>query len=320
MIEIKNLSKSFSDKLILDDINLKINEGEIFGLIGESGAGKSTLLNCINKLEEYDDGNLSVDLIDVKDLSKDEIRIFRKNIGMIFQNFSLINRKNVFQNIALPMQCWGFSKEEINKRVLILSKKMGIEDKIYAKPSELSGGQKQRVAIARALALNPKYLLCDEATSALDPKTTKSILKLLKDINKEMNITIVIVTHEMDVVQNICDKIAILEKGKIVSFDKTENLFLNKPLELRKLLAEEISGDVIKNKLSLNININTDKENTFFYDISKKIKNPFNLKNMQTYKFSNQTYQSFDLIIELEEENSVIKFLNEKDIRFKVDN
>ena len=176
MIEIKNVVKSFGETKVLKDISISIKQGEIYGIIGHSGAGKSTLLRCINGLEGYNEGTVNVMGQEVSTLSSYELRKFRKDLGMIFQNFNLMQRKNVFDNVALPLEVWGYSKEEIKTRVLELLKLVGLEEKVKNKPSELSGGQKQRVAIARALALEPKVLLCDEATSALDPKTTKDIL------------------------------------------------------------------------------------------------------------------------------------------------
>ena len=168
MIKLMGVKKSFGNVQVLKDISIEINEGEIYGLIGHSGAGKSTLLRCINGLESYDDGLVNVMGNEVKSLNKNELRAFRKDLGMIFQNFNLLNRKTVYKNIALPLEVWGYDKDKIKKRVLELLKLVDLEDKINSKPAQLSGGQKQRVAIARALALNPKILLCDEATSALD--------------------------------------------------------------------------------------------------------------------------------------------------------
>ena len=185
-VEIKNVVKSFGNTQVIKDVSVTINQGEIYGIIGHSGAGKSTLLRCINGLESYNGGSVSVMGKEVSSLKDKELRVFRKDLGMIFQNFNLLQRKNVFDNVALPLEVWGYDKNTIKEKVLELLKLVGLEDKKLRKPSELSGGQKQRVAIARALALEPKILLCDEATSALDPKTTKDILQLLSKINKEL--------------------------------------------------------------------------------------------------------------------------------------
>ncbi|MEG2354247.1 MAG: methionine ABC transporter ATP-binding protein [Clostridium sp.] len=252
MIQIDTLNKSFNSLNVLKDISLDINRGEIFGLIGKSGAGKSTLLRCINLLEEYEEGKILIDGIEIKIESSGKIREHRKNMGMIFQHFSLLERQNIYKNIAIPMECWGYSKEDIDKRVKELVKLVGIEDKLYEKPSQLSGGQKQRVAIARALALNPRILLCDEATSALDPKTTKSILALLREINERLNITIVLVTHQMEVIRAICHRAAIIENGTIAACDEVKNLFLDQPDCLKRLLGEDIEV-IIKKGITIRI-------------------------------------------------------------------
>ena len=190
MININNLNKHYGSIKVLNNISINIKKGEIFAIVGHSGAGKSTLMRCINGLEDYTDGSLMVNDKEIKTLKKDELREFRKNIGMIFQHFSLIQRKTVFENIALPMELWGYKKDEILIKVKDLLALVGLSEKIHSYPKELSGGQKQRVAIARALTLNPDILLSDEATSALDPNTTTSILNLLKQINEKLNITI----------------------------------------------------------------------------------------------------------------------------------
>lgn len=238
-IEFKNVTKNFDNLVALNNISLSINEGEIFGIVGQSGAGKSTLLRTINRLEEVDSGVVLVDNKNIISLNNKELREFRKNCGMIFQHFSLMETKNVFQNIALPLQCNKYKKDEIQKRVIELAEIVGLSDKLKSKPRELSGGQKQRVAIARALALNPNILLCDEATSALDPITTKSILNLLKKINEEMNITIVLVTHQMEVVKEICERIAIIKDGNVVQVGYTDEIFLSSNNELSSLIDEE---------------------------------------------------------------------------------
>ncbi|MBU5299044.1 methionine ABC transporter ATP-binding protein [Clostridium sporogenes] len=238
MIEVSNLKKIIKDKIILENINLSIREGEIFGVVGHSGAGKSTLLRCLNGLESYEEGSVKINGEEIEKLSKKQLRIIRKDLGMIFQSFNLLKRKNVFENVALPLEIWGMNKNEINSRVKELLKLVDLEDKAYVKPNSLSGGQKQRVAIARALALEPKILLCDEATSALDPKTTKDILNLLENINKKLGITIVVVTHQMEVIKEICERVAIMDKGEIKSLGSSEELFLNPDKHLKKLLGE----------------------------------------------------------------------------------
>jgi len=240
LITIKDLSKRFGLLEVLKDINLEIYKGEIFGIIGHSGAGKSTLIRCINGLESYDEGSVSVMGKEVKDLSKEEIRTLRKNISMIFQNFNLMSRRDVFENIAFPMEVWGYSKADIEKRVDELLEIIDLKDKKHERIKNLSGGQKQRVGIARALALKPQILLCDEATSALDPKTTRDILKLIIDINLKLNITIVIITHEMDVVKQICTRIAVIENGEIKEIGLCEDIFLKENKALKNLIGEEL--------------------------------------------------------------------------------
>ena len=238
MIEIANLQKSFGANKVLKNISIDITDGEIYGLIGVSGAGKSTLLRCINGLESYDSGSLKIDGIEVGNLNKTDMRKFRSTIGMIFQQFHLMERMTVYQNIALPLKCWGCSKFEIDKRVSELLSLVELEDKRNAKPRELSGGQKQRVAIARALAMNPKILLCDEATSALDPNITGSILDLLKRINKELGLTIIVVTHQMEVVKQICNRVSVLSNGVLTCTGEVKDVFLKQPEALEELFSE----------------------------------------------------------------------------------
>lgn len=239
MISIKNVNKYYGKIQVLKDVSIEIESGEIFGIIGHSGAGKSTLLRCINGLEEYQEGSVLVSDKEVKSLNEKQMRDLRKELGMIFQHFSLLERKTVFDNVALPLECFGYSKAEIKKRVSELLEVVGISEKKNDKPRNLSGGQKQRVAIARALALNPQVLLCDEATSALDPNTTKSILSLLEDINKKLGITIIVVTHQMEVIKQICGRVAIMENGEVLEVGDTEEIFLRNTKGLRKLIGEE---------------------------------------------------------------------------------
>lgn len=236
MIEINQVNKMFyqGSKEIpaLVDINLHIPQGEIFGVIGSSGAGKSTLIRCVNMLEAPTSGEVIVDGVDLTTLSSKELGQARRNIGMIFQHFNLLSSRSVFDNIALPLELAKASSSKINQRVTELLELVGLSDKRDTYPANLSGGQKQRVAIARALASEPKVLLCDEATSALDPATTKSILELLKTINKQLNLTILIITHEMDVVKNICDKVAIIGSGLLVEQGLVSDIFAHPKTEL----------------------------------------------------------------------------------------
>ncbi|BFU77186.1 methionine ABC transporter ATP-binding protein [Arcobacter sp. 15-2] len=265
MINIQKLNKFYNTTKVLDNVSIDIQKGEIFAIVGHSGAGKSTLMRCINGLEDYSDGSLKVNGKEIKELSKENLREFRKNIGMIFQHFSLIQRKTVFENIALPMQLWGYSKKEISKKVNELLSLVGLDTKLNAFPNELSGGQKQRVAIARALTLDPDILLSDEATSALDPNTTTAILNLLKTINEKLNITIVLVTHEMEVVKQVAQRALLLEHGNIIGFDDTEELFLKPDEKMKEFLGET---EVVPN-VGINIKIYFPKDNVFQSFITK---------------------------------------------------
>lgn len=231
MIELRNVEKTYhtasGDIRALKQTNLTINQGEIFGIIGLSGAGKSTLIRCINMLEEPTAGQVFVDGEELTAMSETQLRKARQNIGMIFQHFNLLASRTVYGNIAFPLEIQGLSKDEIKKRVEPLLDLVQLKDRAEHYPSQLSGGQKQRVGIARALASNPKVLLCDEATSALDPQTTKSILNLLRDINKRLNLTIVMITHQMEVVKEICDRVAVIENGSIIEEGNMVEVFTN---------------------------------------------------------------------------------------------
>ena len=240
MVEIVNVNKSFGDLKVLQGINIHINDHEIYGIIGQSGAGKSTLLRCINGLESYDSGDIIVDGVKVNIKDKNQLRQLQKNMGMIFQNFNLLSRLNVYDNVALPMKFWGMKTNtpEAREKILGLLRLVGLEDKKDARPRELSGGQMQRVAIARALVLDPKILLCDEATSALDPGITKEILALLQKINDEMDITIIVVTHQMEVVKQICQRVSYIKEGRVLAEGKPEDLFVRPNKDIKGFLQE----------------------------------------------------------------------------------
>lgn len=244
MIRIENLSKSFKTNgeniWAIKNVNLKIHKSEIFGIIGLSGAGKSTLIRCINRLEEADYGNVFIEDKNINSLNKKDLRKSRKNIGMIFQDFNLLSQKTVYENIAFPLELEGLKKDEIDSRVETLLEYIELTDKKNAYPSQLSGGQKQRVAIGRALANKPKILLSDEATSALDPKTTKSILELLNRIRNEFGLTIVLITHQMEVVKDICDRVAIMENGEIIEINTPVELFRNPKTKTAKSLINSL--------------------------------------------------------------------------------
>lgn len=239
MIELKDINKVFKDKnqnefYAAKDVNLKINDGEIFGIIGFSGAGKSTVVRCINLLGRPTSGQVIVNEKNLLELSAKELREERKKIGMIFQHFNLMPSRTVFENIAFPLKHSGLSKKQVQEKVRELLTLVELADKESQYPSQLSGGQKQRVAIARALANNPKILLCDEATSALDPTTTKQILGLLKKLRDKLNLTIVIITHQINVVKDICDKVAVMEHGKVVETGDVFDIFANPQDEVTK--------------------------------------------------------------------------------------
>ncbi|GCD13303.1 methionine ABC transporter ATP-binding protein [Clostridium tagluense] len=238
MIWIKGVRKVYVNKQgtveALKEINLHVEKGKIFGIIGYSGAGKSTLVRCINLLEKPTSGQVMVNNKELTKLPERELRKSRKKIGMIFQHFNLMSSRNVFQNVAYPLKGNSYTKEEKKQKVLSLLELVGLSDKILAYPSQLSGGQKQRVAIARALANDPQVLLCDEATSAIDPQTTASILKLLKEINEKLGLTIVIITHQMEVVKEICHEVAVMEAGQIVESGGIIDIFTNPKAEITK--------------------------------------------------------------------------------------
>jgi len=220
----------------LDGVSLTVADGEIFGIIGLSGAGKSTLVRCINLLERPDSGEVLVDGRDLTKVDKTTLRLARRNIGMIFQGFNLLEQRNCLSNICFPLEIAGVKKDEAKVRAKQLLETVGLSDKEKAYPSQLSGGQKQRIAIARALATNPKYLLCDEATSALDPNTTEQILQLLREINKTLGVTIVIITHEMSVIEKICDKVAVINNSRIEEIGPVAEVFANPKSDVAKEL------------------------------------------------------------------------------------
>ena len=318
MIKINNVHKSFNGVEVLKDITLEIKKGEVFGLVGHSGAGKSTLLRCINGLESYDKGSILVnEYEEVKALSNKSVRSFRKNLGMIFQHFSLLERRNVYDNVALPLECWGYSKADIDKRVSELLELVGLSDKKKSKPRELSGGQKQRVAIARALALNPNILLCDEATSALDPNTTKSILALLRDINEKLGITIIIVTHQMEVVKEICQRVAIMEGGQVIAVGKTEDLFLKNSKALKSLIGEE---EILPSE-GINIRLFFPKDNSndsIITAMARELDIDFSIVWGKLERFRDDVLGSLVINIKENQKYKVEKYLTSKNMPWEV--
>ncbi|MDR1881695.1 MAG: methionine ABC transporter ATP-binding protein [Prevotella sp.] len=282
MIILKNITKEFSDRknaiTVLSDISMEIPKGKIFGIIGESGAGKSTLVRCVNLLERPTSGKVYVNGEDMMALSPSALTIARRNIGMIFQHFNLLASATVFENVAFPLKLNKVPKNRIRERVYELLNFVGLENKAGDYPAKLSGGQKQRVAIARALANDPAILLCDEATSALDPATTSSILSLLKSINKRMNITILLITHEMDVVKAICDEVAVLNRGQLIEQGPVATIFSHPKHELTR----------------------------HFIDSSIKIRTPLNYQDKLTKNFSEGKHMLIKLEISEQSEADAV--------------
>jgi D-methionine transport system ATP-binding protein len=240
IIQLVSLGKVYQSKnnsvKALEDINLTVYPGEIFGIIGLSGAGKSTLVRCINYLERPTSGSVIFDGTDLAEINKRELLKIRQSIGMIFQQFNLLMQRTALQNICFPLEIAGVPKQDARRRALELLEVVGLSDKAGAYPSQLSGGQKQRIAIARALATNPKVLLCDEATSALDPTTTRSILSLLKEINQKLGITVIVITHEMSVIEEICNRVAIIDQSHIAEIGEVEEVFVKPKSKIAKQL------------------------------------------------------------------------------------
>lgn len=316
MISIRNLSKKYGDLHVLKDISLEIQDGEIYGLVGRSGAGKSTLLRCINGLENFQSGSLKVGNTEIKELSRKELRVFRKDIGMIFQHFSILERKTVYDNIAYPLKCWKIPKEKRDTRIKELVKLVDLEEKLYVKAKNLSGGQKQRVAIARALALSPSILLCDEATSALDPRTTKDILALLRKINEELKITIVVVTHQMSVVRQICTKLALLENGTIMEDGDVGEVFMRQPGALKRLIGEE--GQDFPEGCNYEMLTEEGSESEkILSSIARDLQLQFSIVDGEIEHFRTKTFGKFVIHFDDEYEKAVTDYLDEKKIKYK---
>lgn len=320
MIEVKNLCKNFGDLEVIKDVSFTIEQGDIFGIIGQSGAGKSTLLRCFNGLEDYQSGSIVALGKEVKDLNKKELQYMQKDMGMIFQNFNLLNRLTVYDNIALPLRFWKQNpKDKENAdRIHELLKLVGLEDKINSKPRELSGGQKQRVAIARALVMNPKILLCDEATSALDPKITQDILALLQKINEELNITIVVVTHQMEVVKQICQRVAFLKHGVVLAEGKPEELFVKPTEDVKKFLGEE--GQVLP-KEGVNVQLfftDDSSDEPVITEMARELGIDFSICWAKLEEFRENVFGSLILNIQEKDKDRVFKFLESKNVTWEV--
>ena len=315
IINVQNVTKSYNKQVILKQINMTVKPGEIYGLIGLSGSGKSTLLRCINGIEKFDSGEIHIEneLISYDDSIKS--RRIKKRIGMIFQNFALLERKTVFENIALPLKCWKEEKNKTENRVKELMEFVGISHIAGKRPSQISGGQKQRVAIARALSLSPKILLCDEATSALDPNTTKSILELLKEINRKLNITVIIVTHEMEVIRSVCDKMSIIENGEIKISGDTQEIFLMNPEPLQNVTGKKrilFSED----KTVLKISFTSQRETAVLSYMSQDLKTEFSILSADIDNYNEKTTGNVFISFKAENKELIMNYLLEKKIMF----
>lgn len=317
MIKIENLKKFYGATQIIDDVSLNVEKGEIFAIVGHSGAGKSTLLRCINGLEDYQSGSLKVFDKEISALKDRELRELRRDVGMIFQHFALMARKTAFENVATPLKFWGYSDGEIKKRVSELLELVGLANKAASYPGELSGGQKQRVAIARALALSPKILLSDEATSALDPNTTNSILELLKQINQTLNISVVLVTHEMEVVKSIARRAVLLESGKIIGSGTIEELFLKPDEKMKEFLGE----DEILPSEGVNIRLFFPKEvaqNSVITHMARTLNVDFNIVWGKLEKLNENVLGSLVINVDPKDEARVTEYIKQSGVLWEV--
>ena len=327
-IELKNITKCYynqdsSGLVAVNDVSLNIDKGDIYGIIGFSGAGKSTLVRLINRLEEATSGEIIVNGKNILKYSKQELMKYRSKVGMIFQNFNLMNSRNVYKNISFPLEILNWDEKNIENRVNELLELVDLKDKKYFTISQLSGGQKQRVAIARALANNPEILLSDEATSALDPNTTKTILDLLLSINKKLGITIVLITHQMEAIKRICNKVAIMSKGKIYEQGKCEDLFLHPKQKISKSLLSTSYDELIKskNENNLQLKINFKGEQVYFPYISKLVQE-FNT-NINIFGASIEKLRDLSigyLLVDISSKDSdkILKWLTDNKIEYEV--
>lgn len=326
MIELIHLNKEYSTSdgplVALDDINLKIDDGAIYGIIGLSGAGKSTLVRCINLLEKPTAGQVLIDGEDLTKVKKKRLLELRRSIGMIFQNFNLLEQRTVAQNVRFPLELIKMPKADRAKRVAQLLEIVGLSDKAKAYPSQLSGGQKQRVAIARALATNPKYLLCDEATSALDPTTTASILELLKNINRDMGVTIIVITHEMKVVESICTDVAVIDQSHIAEAGKVADVFsfpqskIAKELIIPNLIRSVESSGGAKLRLVFN---GESSDTPVISGIALRLGISVNILYADTKNIDGKTYGHMVITLPEEEEKAelVKRHLTEQGVAYK---
>lgn len=326
MIKISNLDKIYTsskgDTVALKNINLEIKDGEIFGIIGLSGAGKSTLIRCINLLEKPTNGEIYINGVDITKVTKKELLKMRTKIGMIFQNFNLLEQKTVLQNVLFPLEINKVDKTTAKEKAIELLRLVGLENKINNYPSQLSGGEKQRVAIARALTTNPDVILSDEATSALDPNTTQTILELLKKINREYGITIIVITHEMKVIEQLCDRVAIIDKSNIGEIGNVEEIFVRPKTEIGK---ELIFGNTrIVDKI-----VNREKIRLIFDNVSSyepivsnmilQCNTPINILDAQINDYDGKVKGEMLIQIseDVKEKQKIIAYLNEHNIEYK---
>ncbi len=326
MIELKHLCKTYKTATreinALDDISLKIEDGEIFGIIGLSGAGKSTLVRCINLLEKPTSGDVILDGKNITTLKKKELLKLRQSIGMIFQGFNLLSQRNVLKNVCFPMEIAGIDKKQAEERARQLLELVGLSDRAESYPSQLSGGQKQRVAIARALSTKPKYLLCDEATSALDPNTTRSILELLKEINEKMGVTIVVITHEMKVIDQICDRVAVIDNSRIAEEGKVSDVFTRPKSQIARELIIPQGRAVLDTKGGRKLRLTFDNlhSNTpVISDMVLECQAPVNILFADTREFEGAIFGH--MIIELpndpRQEEKIIAWLRTSQIQWR---
>lgn len=325
LIKVEHLVKDFgvsnNTLRVLNDVNLVVEDQDIYGIIGLSGAGKSTLVRCINLLEKPTSGKIFFDNIELTSLSKSHLNDQRRKMGMIFQNFNLFDQKTVYKNVAYPLEINRISKHEIKERVEYLLKLVGLSDKKNSYPSQLSGGQKQRVAIARALANNPKVLLCDEPTSALDPTTTEQILELLKKINLELGVTIIIITHEMKIVESICNKVSIIHKSEIVESGYVKEIFKNPQSRIAKKLILPDEGIRFQNVGERYLRIVYD--GTVFEPIISNLiidcRCQINILSSNVKTFEGRTFGQMIVQVPEGEEafNKICIYLNDKNVEFK---
>ena len=325
MIEIKNLNKTFKTSAsiveALKNVSLTIEDGDVYGIIGMSGAGKSTLVRCLNYLEKPDSGDVIIDGKSLNGLSGKELLALRRDVTMVFQNFNLLMQSTCLKNVMFPLELVKMDKQKAKQRALELLDIVGLKDKALAYPAMLSGGQRQRVAIARALASDPKILLCDEATSALDPTTTNQILDLIRDINKKMNITVVIITHQMSVVENICNKVAILDNGQVVETGLVADVFSHpKSLAAKKLVFPEfdLSNQVVKDsgqktiRIVFNGGASTGKPLLTSLAIEEGV--ACNILNASIRNINNSSYGSMLISVKNKEElEKTLTYLNKED-------